>query len=147
MFDEKFYLPDNLIFCCKIALLGCALLSVFFWEEQNTVTSFETLPFPSESLEWIHPTPVPCLSLLAQRKKIFFWHYNLRKWEVKLYWADRAKKKSVSMLWEQLHDLGHFFVWPVQGGSSCVAPILEWSLFLVNFVCYTMNHGNAILCY
>lgn len=27
---KKTYLPENLIFCSKIPLLGCAVLSVFF---------------------------------------------------------------------------------------------------------------------
>lgn len=46
--EEKFYLPDNLIFCCKIALLVCALLSIFFWDEHNAVISLKPLQFPSE---------------------------------------------------------------------------------------------------
>lgn len=52
------------------------------------------------------------------------------EWEVKPCSTDKEKEQSVSMVWEQLHVFGVFFVCPVQGAFSCIAAILECSLFV-----------------
>lgn len=109
--EKKFYLPNNLIFCSKMPLLGFALLHCFLQWRTKYCYFLKTSAAPYW-ITWIpHPTPMPCLSVLAQTwKNIFFWSNNLHEWYFKPQSADKGKEQSVSMLWEQFHGFGVVFL-------------------------------------
>lgn len=125
---KKFYLPNNLIFCSKMPLLGFALLLCFLQWRTKHCYFLKTSAAPYW-ITWIpHPTPMPCLSVLAQTwKNIFFWSNNLHEWYFKPRLADKEKEQSVSMLWEQLHGFGVCFC------TTCTVNILPYSSYSSKF--------------